>query len=133
MNKGHLQEFNDSFERCIASPLFLDRFYEKFTSSSEEVAKKFTSTNMDVQKRMLLKSLAYMMLFNTKPEVLSSIAIKHNKEHLDIEPHLYSIWLECMIETVKETDIYFNEGTEDAWLITLQQGIDYMIGKYEGS
>lgn len=130
MTEDYLQIFNDSYEDCTADPLFLDRFYNKFISSSEIVAEKFKMTNMEDQKNVLLSSLAYMMFANKKPDTLSSIAISHNKNHLDIDPDLYVVWLDCMIEAVRETDSRFGEHTEKAWRITMKPGIDYMIGKY---
>ncbi len=41
-----MNHFNDSFERCINDPLFLDQFYEIFLASSDEVSAMFTDTDM---------------------------------------------------------------------------------------
>ncbi len=40
---------NDSFERCINDPLFLDQFYEIFLASSDEVSAMFKDTDMGTQ------------------------------------------------------------------------------------
>ena len=113
--------------------MFLDRFYDSFFSSSEEVKSRFVNTNMETQKKVLIKSLAYMMFAKTRPEVFSATAIKHDKKHLNIKPHLYTIWLDSMIDAVKLTDKEFNEHTEIAWRQTMQPGIDYMIKTYNKS
>lgn len=133
MEKDYLQIFNDSYLRCSDDPQFIDRFYTRFISSSEEVADKFKTTNMDVQKDMLLKSLAYMMNAHKRPNVLSLIASKHDKNHFDVPPHLYSVWLNCMIDAVEQTDPLFDKKIEEAWRFVMQPGIDYMVGRYEGA
>ena len=46
-------QFNESFERCVNDPRFLDKFYEIFLSSSDEVNLMFRDTDMETQKVML--------------------------------------------------------------------------------
>ena len=88
-NQSYMNQFNDSFERCINDPLFLDQFYETFLASSGEVSAMFTDTDMGTQKAMLMTSLVYMShAHNDSPGLLSSIAEKHNKNKLNIKPYL---------------------------------------------
>ena len=133
MTKDYLQVFNDSFQSCYGDPEFINRFYTAFLNSSEEVKSKFINTDMQVQRRMLRKSLAYMITANSNPQAISATAQKHDKKHLDIQPHLYKFWLDSMIEAVKQTDPTFKPVTEEAWRKTLQPGIDYMIKIYNRS
>ena len=97
-----MTQFNDSFERCINDPLFLDQFYEIFLSSSDEVSAMFTKTDMGTQKAMLMTSLVYMS--DAHPDLLTSIAEKHNKNHLNIKPYLYALWLDSLIAAAKSID-----------------------------
>jgi len=125
-------QFNDSFERCINDPLFLDKFYEIFLSSSDEVYQMFKNTEMGIQKAMLMTSLVYMSrAHNDSPGLLSSIAEKHNKHNLDIKPHLYKQWLDSLIMAANSIDPLFDVGTEKLWRETLQPGIDFMISRYD--
>ena len=133
MRQEYQQLFNDSFQTCYNDPHFIDRFYEAFLSSSEEVRSKFAHTEMKKQKKMLKQSLAYMIAAKTKPRAISTAAIRHDKKHLNISPHLYSFWLEGMIEAIRQTDQKFCQDTENAWRETLQPGIDYMIAVYNKS
>ena len=133
MTKNYHQVFNDSFQTCYADPEFINRFYKVFLGSSDEVKAKFANTDMKVQKRMLRKSLALMITANTDLDAISPTAIRHNKKHLDIQPHLYHFWLESMIAAVKKTDPHFRPVIEEAWRKTLQPGIDYMIRMYTKS
>ena len=125
------KKFNDSFERCINDPLFLDQFYEVFLSSSEEVRSMFKDTDMGTQKAMLMTSLVYMSrAHNDSPGLLASIAEKHNKNNLNIKPYLYSLWLDSLISAANSIDSLFDDNTERLWRETLQPGIDFMISRY---
>lgn len=86
---------------------------------------------MEAQKIMLLKSLSYMKMANSDSELLYKTAVRHSKNDLDIQPSLYSVWLNCLIEAVKLTDPNFDTKLEDYWRITMQSGIDYMADRYE--
>ena len=125
--------FNDSFQRCTGDPDFLDRFYRIFLSSSEEVKAKFSHTDMQLQKKIMLKSLAYMVHANINPASIHKTAINHDKHHLNIAPHFYELWLDSMIQAVEQTDPRFNEKVAQAWRETLQPGINHMIRQYYAS
>lgn len=133
MDREHQLIFNDSFQVCYANPAFIDRFYQHFIASSDEVRAKFANTDMKVQMRMMKKSLAYMMLVNRNPDPIRDTAIRHDKKHMNIPPRLYTLWLEAMIEAVKECDPQFSEATEEAWRESLQPGISLMIKTYTNS
>jgi len=126
------KQFNASFERCINDPFFLDQFYEVFLSSSEEVSLLFQNTDMGTQKAMLMTSLVYMSrAHNDEPDLLATIAEKHNKNNLNIKPFFYSLWLDSLITAAKAIDPIFDKKTEKLWRETLQSGIDFMISKYD--
>ena len=122
--------FNDSFERCKKDDLFLDRFYKVFLSSSKEVKEKFKNTDMDLQKKILKLSLPFMLSAHQTPQVLSKVAKSHSKNELDIKPYLYKLWIDSMIEAVKQTDIECSPEIETAWRDIMKPGIDYLIDKY---
>ncbi|GFO75687.1 hypothetical protein BPLS_P3049 [Bathymodiolus platifrons methanotrophic gill symbiont] len=127
-----MTQFNDSFVRCINDPLFLDQFYEVFLASSDEIRAMFKDTDMGTQKAMLMTSLVYMSdAHKDTPGLLASIAEKHDKDHLNIKPYFYALWLDSLIAAAKSIDPLFDVKTEMLWKETLQQGIDFMISKYE--
>ena len=124
-------QFNESFERCVNDPLFLDKFYEIFLASSDEVNLMFRDTDMETQKAMLLTSMAYMTsAYNNKSNLLSKIADRHNKNNLNIRPHLYPQWLDSLIAAAKSIDPLFDMNTEILWRKIMQPGIDHMISRY---
>ncbi len=129
-----IEVFNDSLERCTRSSGFLDRFYELFLASSDEVAEKFRHTDFRKQKRALRISLYLMMsVTEGKPEGdahLERIARLHSKADRDIPPKLYDLWLDSLVLAVKEFDPLFGEETEKAWRRIMRPGIEFMKSKY---
>jgi hemoglobin-like flavoprotein len=134
MNENEIALFNDSLERCTARHDFLDRFYETFLASSKEVAEKFKHTDFKTQKMLLKASLYIMMLAAMgKPEAhthLERIAEVHDRNHYDIRPQLYDLWLDCLVRTVKDFDPEFNADTERAWRNMMTPGIAFMTSRY---
>jgi hemoglobin-like flavoprotein len=136
--KDYLTFFRESYDRAIDRETrrdeFLDAFYDVFMSKSEEIAARFAETNMQRQKEMLYRSLHYMVDFSVQrraSEDLRKIAERHSASQIDIEPRLYDIWLDSLIETVKMFDPLFTEEIELAWRVVLAPGIVYMKFKYD--
>jgi len=129
--------FLASFARCRAADGFLDDFYSRFVSSSEEVRAKFAGTDMKRQVRMLEDSLFVVAVAVQGEEGsrargdLPRIAARHSRKDLDIRPGLYDLWLECLIEAVRAKDPQFSPEVEAAWRETMAFGIGQMRARYE--
>ncbi len=133
MEERDVELFNDSIERCSCQPEFLRRFYTRFLASSDTVAKKFERTDLRKQARLLKTSLYIMMLASDESERivhLERLAKLHSRAELDIKPELYDLWLDRMLQTVKEFDPKFDMETETAWRRVLQPGIEFMKSRY---
>ena len=116
--------FNDSLERCISRPYFLDRFYQTLLKASPEAAEK---------QAIMLKASLYMLMLAGKPEAeahLTRIASIHSRRGRDIPPELHDVWLDCLIETVREFDPQCNPQIEAAWRRKLRPGIEFIKSKY---
>ena len=129
--------FSDSFGRILhtegVGEAFFTDFYEDFVSSSPDAAEKFKDTNMKKQRKMLKESFYHMLSFSvTKvvPDSLVQIAETHNRDHYDIRPALYDLWLECLISAAEKHDSQFNDNVELAWRLTMAKGIAYMKFKH---
>lgn len=85
-----------SYRRCIRSDGFTDSFYILFLASSEELKSKFQFTDLAHQKIALQQSLLTMILYSqhqkANREALEELAIRHDRRHADIAPHLYTLW-----------------------------------------
>jgi hemoglobin-like flavoprotein len=131
--KDYIELFTESYKRVLEfkdeQKKFLDRFYELFFTRSPEIARLFRNTNMSAQKTMLQDSLFYMKEFfisKKDNEYLRRVAKVHSQSGHDIPAEFYDVWLDTLIETVKEYDSQFNEDVELAWRIALSPGITYM-------
>ncbi|MBI2534473.1 MAG: globin [Deltaproteobacteria bacterium] len=133
MYERDVELFNDSIERCSCRPEFLRRFYTLFLASSDMVAKKFERTDLRKQARLLKTSLYIMMLASGESERivhLERLAKLHSRAELDITPELYDLWLDRLVQAVKEFDPMFDAETETAWRRMLQPGIEFMKSRY---
>ena len=133
MHERDVELFNDSIERCSCRPEFLRRFYTLFLASSDTVAKKFKRTDLRKQARLLKTSLYIMMLASGESERivhLERLAKLHSRAELDIKPELYDLWLDRLVQAVKEFDPMFDMETETAWWRMRQPGIEFMKSRY---
>ena len=136
MEKAILDAFEASLARCNADPRFLDLFYDKFLASSPKVREKFARTDFVHQKRALRGSFHLMLLAadneRRDPErYLRDLAAQHGKRQMDITADLYDVWLDSLVETVREIDPEFGPAVEDAWERVMMVGIHYMLSHYD--
>lgn len=98
------------------------------------MAEKFADTDFVRQHQALKLSLRMMALASVGGDAadlyLEYIAKRHDRQHLNIEPELYGLWLEALIDTVRECDPEFDSEVERAWRTVMRYGIDYMIAHY---
>lgn len=126
--------FLDSLSRCRSSPGFIHGFYERFLSSSPDVARKFRFTDFERQERMLARSLELVAAATAgDPDGLAEItqrAETHDREHLNIGAPLYDLWLESLIAEARSTDPVWSERVEAAWRTILGFAIHHMMARY---
>ena len=126
--------FLQSVNRCVGNEEFIPAFYERFLGSSEEIKDKFRSTNFDRQNKMLARSLE-LCAGATAGEAkslaeITERATTHDREHLDIEPRLYDVWLETIVATASDFDDAWTDSVETAWRTILGHVVQRMIRKY---
>ena len=124
------QMFRRSLALCRGRDDFLDRFYDRFMASSDEVREKFSDTDFDLQKARLLDALTLAAdVVDGDAGAMRHLherAESHGRHQLDIKPHLYDLWLDSLLATAAETDPKFETETEDAWREVLGHIIAYM-------
>jgi hypothetical protein len=89
---------------------FFVAFYDLLTATSDEATSKFRNTDMAEQVRTLQSSVTVLLNFfvsSRQDEYLGKLAERHSKRGVDIPPELYSVWLDCLIETVRQFDPKF--------------------------
>lgn len=125
--------FDRSYERVKhlekdGKPFFA-AFYDNFLSASPIVANHFATTDMHRQVKMMEKSFHGLFIFyatQNANDYLENIAHLHSRSKLDIDVGLYDVWLESLIQTVKEFDPQFKDEVALAWRVILAPGIMYM-------
>jgi hemoglobin-like flavoprotein len=136
MFRPEIELFNDSLARCLRGGRFFQHFYELFLASSEEVRAKFRTTDFRRQRRMLQTSfymlVEYMALGWPECEAyLERIAAAHGKHGRDIPPHLYDLWVDCLLKAVKECDDRCTTEVEEAWRYVTGAGIQFLKVRYD--
>ncbi len=126
--------FLRSLGRCSRDENFIPSFYDRFLANSDEIREKFRHTNFEKQNEMLLRSLRLAAGATAgEPESLREIrerAETHDRNHLNIEPRLYDIWLSSVLDAAREFDAEWDDAIEDAWNTILDHVIKYMVRYY---
>ena len=131
--KDYVETFEHSLARAVGggeyNHAFIERFYEIFTARSVDIAALFRDTDMSAQRAMLHDSLLYLVDFFKTRKInpfLARIAKVHGRAGLDIPDSMYDIWLDCLLDAVREFDTEFDDDVELAWRLVLAPGVAYM-------
>jgi len=135
---GFESTFDASYKRILNNDKngisFFEAFYLQFLQTDIEIALRFTNTDMATQQSMLKKSFYSLFAFYASgqaDDAIRNIAERHNHNNLDIKPEFYDLWLECLIETIKQYDEQFCDEVELSWRLVMTPGIIYMKFKYD--
>jgi hemoglobin-like flavoprotein len=127
----HQATFNLSYWRALHRQIdevsFMDAFYARFFAQSNEIGELFSGTDLRVQKRMLMISLLHMAEYDPLAganEVMIQLARRHCE--LGVKPRLYKVWLDSLLETVREYDPESSDAICEAWRYHLAPGIAFM-------
>lgn len=102
--------------------------------SSAEIRSMFASTEFEVQKQRLLKSLQLAAdVVDGDASAMRHLherAASHDRRHLNIKPDLYDQWLSTLLETATQCDSEFDNDIAEAWREILGHIIGYMQAHY---
>jgi len=106
----------DSLGRCLNHGDLFGRFYEIFTASNPEIARKFENSDIKKQKDLLQYGIILAnMFYNDNPigiNGIKRIRESHSRSKLDIKPSLYKYFLDSFIRAASELDPKFDDETE---------------------
>jgi len=57
---------------------------------------------------------------------IQEVANYHGAQEMDISPRLFDLWMECLIETVRECEPEFDPHVETAWRVCLNPGVVFL-------
>jgi hemoglobin-like flavoprotein len=123
-----LELFNDTLDRCLHDPAFLEVFYDTLIGASPEVGALFANTSLRRQRRALKASLYAAMLAADRhgPALahVDELAVLHRR--MQITPPLYDLWLDCLIDAARRVHPGFDGEAEAAWRHVLGVAIERM-------
>ena len=126
--------FEESYARLFGHGITMDEsaddffrtFYEKFLIDPD-VAALFADTDIDLQVRMLKKSLFQLVSYYVVGEPtaeLDRLAFIHIEQ--GVEPSMFDVWMQALLDTAAQFDQDFDETTSLAWCWAFAPGIAYM-------
>jgi hypothetical protein len=123
-----------SYGRCCLRDGFFDTFCDTFLEKSPETARALNKTDSDELRRSFENTLAFLMMFHRGKSMatmaLSQVARAHNgKGAAAVPPHLYPLWIESLMEAVRQHDHHFSHELAEAWRHALDRGVRYMKSK----
>ena len=94
----------------------------------------FAKTDFDRQRRLLRHAFGLLLSFPAQPDgeptILSRVAERHSRRDLDVDPALYPLFIDSLIDTVKQYDREFTPAVERAWRTAVARGVEYMQSKH---
>ena len=123
MDELTLQIFHDSFDRCTRHEDFLDAFYLRLLTSSEEEV-SFLKPLSAVEQTLLVKSSIYIVLTASSNDPDTLVSVERLREaHSMIPGAFWDLWLGTLLGTVAEFDSRYGEEVEAAWRLVMEPGL----------
>ncbi len=121
-----------SYGRCCRKDEFFVDFYDFFMSSSDTIRNRFLKTDMEAQRHLLRNGIMQLILHarGMSDRKLRALGESHNRNHYDIKPEWYTLWLEALLKTVRQHDPDYTPELGKAWREVLNPGIDLIRGAY---
>lgn len=129
------QGLQNSLKRCEASGSFPEVFYEIFLEKDEEIRELFKNTDFSKQTKLLLTSVKVLIDEQFDDDhrtqtMLENIAYTHDRNHYNISPEHYDLWLDSLCETIKRLDPEYSEELEDKWRRHMNDPINFIVAGY---
>lgn len=121
-----------SYGRCCQADGFFRDFYAFFMSKSDDVRAMFNDTDMAEQRRLLRSGLTWLIMYarGGSDFKLRQLGETHSRKGYGIRPEWYDLWVEALLEAVREHDPELTPSLEAQWRKTLQPGVDMIRGAY---
>lgn len=121
-----------SYGRCCRKDDFFVDFYDFFMSSSDTIRNRFLKTDMEAQRHLLRNGIMQLILHarGMSDRKLRALGESHNRNHYDIKPEWYTLWLEALLKTVRRHDPDYTTELGKAWREVLNPGIELIRGSY---
>mgnify|MGYP000633205284 CR=1 FL=1 len=123
-----------SYQRCIKQINWIKDFYDILINSSPEIPPYFTKTNFAKQIVVLQSGVSFIFMQARGVQYaemkMEEIGEMHNRNNLDLKPHLYPFWIDSLIKSVEIHDPKFDAEIESSWRKVLGKVTDDIIKQY---
>ena len=132
--KANLTVVLESYHRCEQRGGMFDSFYEILFAKSPQIPPKFANTNMERQKQDLTASVLMAIRLATGGQVareyVQALAASHSRDRHNVNPELYSLWLDALCQAVQNCDPQFTPELELQWRMAMHPAIELMSAAY---
>lgn len=127
-----------SFERCMASSTeFFDDFYSELSDKAPGIGAMFAAVDMLEQNRLIRKGVTHLIDYaagNAQAAAeLQRIGTSHDQNGLNVQPELYPVWVDTLIDTIRHHDSRSDDAIDAAWRVVVRGGIDLMVARYSAT
>jgi hemoglobin-like flavoprotein len=127
-----------SLGRCLLNKKpgkdFLDAFYDTFLASDPRIKPLFAKTDMKKQKDLLRQGLITLIMYANGSGLAKSsveqLAVKHDRQHVNIDPALYPLWVKSLMDCIKRYNPKYDPELHKLWTAVLDRGISVMKKAY---
>ena len=130
--------FNRSLWRAATNVIggvsFVEAFMGTLVGASEEIRSKFTVAGRARMTNVLLPSILHLAAYSktdAPSDALYDIARRQSRSERDIAPHLYDVFFNSLLWTVKKYDPEYTNEIGAAWKQALTRGLEYMKSMYD--
>jgi hemoglobin-like flavoprotein len=124
-----VQAVSESYARVRGTD-FAQQFYDRFLRADEEVRRRFAETDFARQRELFLHGV-FALIDYSRGRVTGELAVRrlakmHGPSGLDIPLRLYDLWVQTLLETLREQDPEWSPELGGAWRAVLQPGVDVL-------
>ncbi len=129
MNRSNpIVTFQQSLDRVMRKPGFLDAFYEHFVAQSEEIARFFEHRDIEALKRKLnITLLTLDDVAEGRPGAkLYAEMLGRLHTRLEVEERHLDMWMDALLDTVARFDDAYDPQVANAWRSMIERIIARM-------
>lgn len=135
VDESIVADVHNSYGRCLLGDRFLNRFYDIFFASDDEIPRRFATIDLDKQKELLRHGLGTVLNYAKKDNDMATFAIarlkdSHGPDKLNIEPALFELWKQSLVKAVSECDPEYTPELGEKWKMVVQPAIEEMTSAF---